>query len=209
MALQITFDCTDPHAQARFWAVALDYDVEDHDEHIGGVIAAGHVPADSDDVITIDGRRAWRDYAGAASTASDDRLLFHPGAGDEAAYVGYTATSDGSFTSTATFSVQGTDATGVNLYRYFTTAGGATTTTLVGTLALGSLPLTVTYASAISTGDTFGYFVDKGASYNGDSTGVNFTVTTAVPEPATWGLMIAGFAMAGFAMRRRKAKQTA
>ena len=76
MPLQITFDCTDPHAQARFWAVALDYDVEDHDEHVGGVIAAGHVPADSDDVITIDGRRAWRDYAGAASKTSDDRLLF-------------------------------------------------------------------------------------------------------------------------------------
>lgn len=28
----------------------------------------------------------------------------------------------------------------------------------------------------------------------------------AVPEPATWGLMISGFAIAGSAMRRRKAK---
>lgn len=28
-------------------------------------------------------------------------------------------------------------------------------------------------------------------------------VVTAVPEPATWGLMLAGFGMLGFAMRRR------
>jgi hypothetical protein len=76
MALQLTFDCADPHAQARFWAVALDYDVEDHDELIGQVVAAGHRSADSDDIITIDGRRAWRDYAAARSRDSADRLLF-------------------------------------------------------------------------------------------------------------------------------------
>ncbi|MGF7171640.1 hypothetical protein FHS91_003340 [Sphingobium xanthum] len=35
---------------------------------------------------------------------------------------------------------------------------------------------------------------------------VNFLATTsgAVPEPATWGMMIGGFALAGAAMRRRK-----
>lgn len=76
MALQITFDCTDPHAQARFWAVALDYEVEDHDEHIAGVIAAGHLSADADDIMVIDGRRAWHDYAAAVSKDSADRLLF-------------------------------------------------------------------------------------------------------------------------------------
>lgn len=30
------------------------------------------------------------------------------------------------------------------------------------------------------------------------------TATSAVPEPATWGMMIGGFAIAGVAMRRRK-----
>lgn len=76
MALQITFDCADPHAQARFWVAALDYDLEDHDEMIGQTIAAGHVPADSDDIMVIDGRRAWRDYAAGRARDSDDRLLF-------------------------------------------------------------------------------------------------------------------------------------
>src|SRR5690349_9682572 len=75
MALQLTFDCTDPHAQARFWAVALDYELEDHHDLIGDVIAAGHVTADSDDIIEIDGRRAWRDYAAARSRDTDDRVL--------------------------------------------------------------------------------------------------------------------------------------
>jgi len=76
MALQITFDCADPHAQARFWAAALDYELEDHHDMIGGVIEAGHVPADSDEVIELDGRRAWRDYAGAKAPDTEDRALF-------------------------------------------------------------------------------------------------------------------------------------
>jgi hypothetical protein len=76
MALQVTFDCTDPHAQARFWAAALDYDIEDHDELIGEVIAAGHVPADSPDIIEVDGHRAWREYAAVRAPDGGNRLLF-------------------------------------------------------------------------------------------------------------------------------------
>ncbi len=76
MALQVTFDCTDPHAQARFWAAALDYEVEDHDQLIGEVIAAGHVEADSADIIEVDGHRAWRDYAAARARDGGNRLLF-------------------------------------------------------------------------------------------------------------------------------------
>jgi hypothetical protein len=78
MALSITFDCTDPHAQARFWAGALDFQVDDHDEMIGGIIEAGQLPADSEDVITVDGRRTWRDYASVspADGADENRVLF-------------------------------------------------------------------------------------------------------------------------------------
>jgi hypothetical protein len=78
MGLQVTFDCADPHAQARFWAVATGFRVDDHHEMIGGLIEAGQVPADSEDVEEIDGRRRWRDYASAAPTdpADGNRLLF-------------------------------------------------------------------------------------------------------------------------------------
>jgi hypothetical protein len=78
MALQLTFDCSDPHAQARFWAVALDYEVDDHHEMIGGLIDAGQVAADSDDIVIVDGRRRWKDYASATpgDSADGNRLLF-------------------------------------------------------------------------------------------------------------------------------------
>jgi hypothetical protein len=78
MALQLTFDCSDPHAQARFWAVAVGFEVDDHHDMIGGLIEAGQVPADSDDVITVDGRRTWRQYASASprDPADSNRLLF-------------------------------------------------------------------------------------------------------------------------------------
>jgi hypothetical protein len=78
MALQITLDCDDPHAQARFWAAALDFQVDDHHQMIGGIIEAGHIAADSDDIVTVDGRRRWREYASVSPTDSSDgnRMLF-------------------------------------------------------------------------------------------------------------------------------------
>jgi hypothetical protein len=78
MALQVTFDCTDPHAQARFWAAALDYEVDDHHEMIGGLIDAGQMAPDSDDIVVVDGRRRFREYASAAPAdeADGNRVLF-------------------------------------------------------------------------------------------------------------------------------------
>ena len=78
MALQVTFDCTDPHAQARFWAAALGYEVDDHHDMIGELIESGQVPEDSDDVIVVDGRRRWRQYASASpkDSADGNRALF-------------------------------------------------------------------------------------------------------------------------------------
>ncbi|MEQ1786771.1 MAG: VOC family protein [Acidimicrobiales bacterium] len=72
----MTFDCADPHAQARFWAAALDYTLDDHHEMIGGLIEAGHLSADGDDVVVVDGRRRFREYASIADPNGEDRLLF-------------------------------------------------------------------------------------------------------------------------------------
>lgn len=49
---------------------------------------------------------------------------------------------------------------------------------------------------------SFGYSVAGGASYGPDRLG-GLTLST-VPEPASWGLMIVGFAMTGSAARRRR-----
>lgn len=75
IGFQVTFDATDPHAQARFWAAALGYEVELHDDFIRKMLDQG-VPEDM--VIEIDGHLQWR-------TATAIRP---PGAGDEAARSG-------------------------------------------------------------------------------------------------------------------------
>jgi catechol 2,3-dioxygenase-like lactoylglutathione lyase family enzyme len=71
MPLHVTIDCSDPHAQARFWASALGWEVEDLHDLIGGVIDAGHIAADSDEIVEIDGRRAWRDMSRLMSPDGD------------------------------------------------------------------------------------------------------------------------------------------
>jgi hypothetical protein len=48
--------------------------------------------------------------------------------------------------------------------------------------------------------------LDDGGSRNGITFKVgNFTPNSAIPEPATWAMLIAGFGLVGTAMRRRRA----
>jgi len=75
-SLQIAVDAADPHHLNRFWAAALDYEIEDHHDMIGEIVAAGHASLE-EDIIEIDGRRAWK--TAAASKPRDGagpRLLF-------------------------------------------------------------------------------------------------------------------------------------
>ena len=58
----ITFDCADPHAQARFWAAVMDWVVEDHSVLVEGLLGAGAVPEEA--VTRVEGRLAWREAAG-------------------------------------------------------------------------------------------------------------------------------------------------
>ena len=55
---------------------------------------------------------------------------------------------------------------------------------------------------AWATGTLVLYYWDTFTADNSNQVDVNIT---AVPEPATWGLMIAGFGLAGAALRRRRA----
>ena len=73
--IQIAVDCHDPHALARFWAAAVDYELEDHHDQIVGILAAGY--ATDDDVVEIDGRKAWRTAAACRDAeGTRPRLLF-------------------------------------------------------------------------------------------------------------------------------------
>ncbi len=124
-----------------------------------------------------------------------DRLLVHPGPGNDAFYVLFTAPHTGDYTVSGLFSIQDNTPTGVLL-----------SDTLGNSYFLNGAAASVGYGNLIhlTTGSTFGFIVDKGDVYYNDSTGLNFTLTGNVPEPASWAMLIAGFGLTGAAMRRRR-----
>jgi catechol 2,3-dioxygenase-like lactoylglutathione lyase family enzyme len=71
---QVTFDCADPHAQARFWAQVLGLEVEDHSALVDQLVAAGRLPAEERAVV--EGRSAFRDVAAARDPAGTEPRLF-------------------------------------------------------------------------------------------------------------------------------------
>jgi hypothetical protein len=58
---QVVFDAAEPHALAAFWADALQYEHEDIDAFVSGLVNAGHVPVEY--TIEVDGKRRWRSLA--------------------------------------------------------------------------------------------------------------------------------------------------
>ena len=58
---QVVFDAAEPHALAEFWAEALHYEHEEIGAFVGGLVDAGHVPAEL--TVEIDGKRRWRSLA--------------------------------------------------------------------------------------------------------------------------------------------------
>jgi hypothetical protein len=64
---KIVVDCADPHRLAAFWAVALDYVLEDHSALIRRLLDAGHVQ--EADTRLVDGRLA---FANAAAVRDPD-----------------------------------------------------------------------------------------------------------------------------------------
>ena len=84
-------------------------------------------------------------------------------------------------------------------------------------LSSGTVPATPGYVwegqslafTASSTSTLVSLFGTSGRQYIGlDNVAVADTGVAAVPEPGTWGMMLAGFGMIGFAARRRRAINT-
>lgn len=112
-------------------------------------------------------------------------------------------------TSTAWISVSGLN---------FTAPSNATVGALDGNLAANRAVLTATVSNlAIASGASFAFrWVDFDAANGEDGLAVDdFSVsavrapTPAVPEPATWAMMIGGFGLVGSALRRRAAQTVA
>ena len=74
----------------------------------------------------------------------------------------------------------------------------------LGTIAVDPSCGSFTYRSFYSRAETTftGTITGLNISRGGSDTGLQFT--PSVPEPATWALMLAGFGMVGYAMRRRR-----
>lgn len=71
---QIVFNCADPHALVRFWAAAMDLEIEQHGDFVQRMV--DHGMADVDDTVVIDGVLQWADAAACSSSDSTTRLLF-------------------------------------------------------------------------------------------------------------------------------------
>jgi PEP-CTERM motif len=132
----------------------------------------------------------------------DDRLVLHPGPNSRV-FLNFVAPVAGNYTFRSSFNIQDVAPTGVDIFEFGTLNSGSFD--LYQTSLNGSA-INVTFLDnfTMTAGQNFGWMIDNGGFYNNDSVGVNFTATLgAVPEPASWALMIAGFGLVGFAMRRR------
>src|SRR5918998_3741711 len=58
--VRVVFDAADPHALARFWAQALQYQQEDHSGVVDQLLATGQLR--EADVVKVGGRRAFRTW---------------------------------------------------------------------------------------------------------------------------------------------------
>lgn len=137
----------------------------------------------------------------------NDRLLVHPGPAS-ALGVLFSAPEAGDYDFTATFNVLDDSPTGVFLLSV-TNAGGSVATQNLGLINAQNPTITYSGSVGLAQGQFLLMIVNHAGSYSNDSTGFNFTLTRqeagAVPEPASWAMMILGFGMAGAVARRRAA----
>ena len=137
-------------------------------------------------------------------TVPTNAILLHPGnAATQSVYSAFTAATTGKYSYTINLQSVGIDTTNGTGYTPFTSINGVLTLGTRGTLATYLSTGLLTGTKVLGAGDSVGVIVDYNGNYGGDSTGLNFS-TTAVPEPATWAMMIAGFGMVGFGLRSRK-----
>lgn len=127
------------------------------------------------------------------------------------------ATSDGLYTFTLAFSLVGFQPGTASFTGRYAVDNQVDSISLNGTQIAGPGGSFTAYTNFSSTGAVFAannlltVVVRNFASASGNPTGLRVeflssdVTATSVPEPATWGMLIAGFAMTGVALRRRKA----
>lgn len=75
MKIQVAFDCADPHALVRFWAVLLGYEIEQDPAFVQRMLDLGYATAG--DTTVVDGVLTWRTAVACSDPAgAGPRLLF-------------------------------------------------------------------------------------------------------------------------------------
>jgi hypothetical protein len=141
-----------------------------------------------------------------------DALILHPGnAANQDSAVLFTTPTAGVYSIDFSSFVADNNPSGVNITFFALGLGGTTLTTLDAAHPTFSWSTT---SPVLAAGTQFGFAVNYDGVYYNDSTGINFTVhgpdaSGAVPEPASWAMMVGGFGLVGGAMRRRSGKLAA
>ena len=138
----------------------------------------------------------------------NDRLLGHPDDDTGLTTVLFIAPTAGTYRFDASFNVQDDFPSGVDIFRIGTTGGGLPfTSQLIGAIGSGNRVFSFTFFETLGEGGGSGFALGNQGDFRFDSTGINFSAA-AVPEPATWAMMIGGVGLVGGAMRRRTARRT-
>lgn len=152
--------------------------------------------------------------AAPAAQAADVILVPHP-SGDFSGFFGQTVSTPGPFTSTFTFNVPTTSHVGATLSTFavstitdinFVSAflNGTPFNLFAITTAHGQAEFG--FASRTSIGGGLHNLVVNGTSGGGASFAgtVSVSPVSPIPEPSTWALMLLGFGVVGYSLRRRR-----
>ena len=146
-------------------------------------------------------------YISNTTTIPADALVLHPGPdgsnGGPFAAIRFVAPTAGIYSiaaNVAQIDIQINSVEAGFVFRGVRTAFDLTSgTTYLG----GYVPASLNAPRSFAAGEALTLLVGNAGNYRFDSTAVKFSLTDAVPEPATWSLLIAGFALTGAALRRR------
>ncbi len=133
-------------------------------------------------------------------------LILHPGI-DNSVEAVFLAPGPGRFRIDAVFFQSDTNPNAVAISPFFRPFGGASVVDPYTLLTRANNSFSFSRTLDFGAGDLFGFDVNNAGNYFNDSTGMRFSVTAVagVPEPATWSMLVAGFAIIGVAARRKAA----
>ncbi len=133
-------------------------------------------------------------------------MVFHPGKTYDAGVI-FVAPTTGYYRGNAAFSLTTTNTpTGVKLSNYKLSSSGVMTKLSDLLLSASKRSDSASGTIFLNAGEGMGFGInDNGTlatSTDNDSTSISYQIE-AIPEPASWMLLIAGFGMTGAVLRRR------